>query len=404
MRVLQVNKFFYPRGGAERYFLDLMELLPGNGHAVAPFSMAHPRNAPSPYARFFVDRVSYTEEGGLFGALATAGRTIYNRETRRRVRALVDEFRPDVAHLHNVHHQLSGSLFEGLAQSGVPMVQTLHDFQWVCPVYTFLRAGRLCELCRHGRVFPAVRHRCNGGSLARSAVAALELKVGAMRGWEAMVSRFLAPSLFLGAKVVEHGLPPEKVEAFGYLVCLDKYRPVGVRGRHVLYAGRLSREKGVATLLEAAARVPELTLRIAGTGPLEPELRHKADALLPGRVVFLGHLDSPRLRAELGEAAFTVVPSEWYENQPYAVLEAFAMGTPVLGANLGGIPELVIPNRTGMLFESGSVDALAEALEALGRRRDLRDLGREGRRLVEERFDPRQQLAALTAIYERVAA
>jgi glycosyltransferase involved in cell wall biosynthesis len=404
LKVLQANKFHYVRGGADRYFLDLVEILPGHGHPTAPFSMRHPRNQPTPFSRYFVSRVDYTEEGGRFGALATAARTVYNRETRRRVRELVEQFRPDVAHLHNVHHQLSGSLFEVLDELGVPAVQTLHDFQWVCPVYTFLREGRICEECGHGRTFPGVRHRCQGGSLARSVVAALAVKVGWWRRWEGMVARFLAPSRFLAGKVVEHGLPAGKVVPLNYCLRLEGYRPGGERGRHALYAGRLSAEKGVETLLKAAARVPGLSLRIAGTGPLEPDLRQLADTLLPGRTDFLGHLHAAALREELARAAFAVVPSEWYENQPYAVLEAFAMGTPVLGSDLGGIPELVRPGETGQLFPAGSVGGLAEALAVMQGRGDLVELGRAAREWVATRFDPDRHAEALVALYTEVLA
>ncbi len=399
MKILQANKFYFMRGGAERYFLDLIELLPTRGHTVAPFSMRHPKNLPNPFSRTFVSRVDYAEEGGTLGALATAARTVYNRETRRKAAELIDRFRPDVAHLHNIHHQLTGSLLEALSAAGVPVVQTLHDFQWVCPVYTFVRDGKVCELCRHDRVFPAVQHRCHSGSLARSAVAALELKVGVWRRWSDRVDRFLAPSAFLGAKVVEHGLPADRVETLGYCLQMAAYRPGGDRGNHALYAGRLSPEKGVGTLLEAAARVPGLSLRVAGAGPREPDLRRRADRLLPGRVQFLGHLEPEALRRELAAAAFTVVPSEWFENQPFAVLEAFAMETPVVGAAIGGIPELVIPDRTGMLFEAGSVDSLAEVLAAMQGRSDRRDLGRAARAWVEERFDPGRHLEALEAVY-----
>jgi glycosyltransferase involved in cell wall biosynthesis len=404
MRVLQANKFFFAKGGAERYFLDLLDLLPARGHAVAPFSMRHPSNASSPFSEYFVGGVDYGASGGGAQALAAARRTIYNRETARRVRALVRAFRPDVAHLHNVHHQLSGALFEALAAEGVPIVQTLHDFQWVCPVYTFLSHGEICERCAYGRVFPAVHRRCHGGSLARSMVAALELKVGERRGWLGMVSRFLAPSAFLRTKVVEHGLPAAKVATLGYCLRLDAYRPGGERGDHALYAGRLSHEKGVATLLEAAARVPGLRLRVAGGGPASAELERRAEAIAPGRVRFLGHLEPDRLHEELGAAAFVVVPSEWYENQPFAVLEAFAMATPVVGAAIGGIPELVSDGATGTLFTSGSVDSLADALSAMRARSDRDALGANARRWVEERFDPERHLDALLAVYAEVAA
>jgi len=404
MRVLQINKFLYPRGGAERYFLDLLDLLPAAGHETAPFTMRHARNRPSDYERFFVSHVDYRAQAGRFGTLAAAGRTVYNREARRNLTRLLREFRPDVAHLHNIHHQLTGSVIDALGEAGIPMVQTLHDYQWVCPVYTFVSHGTLCEACRGRRFGEAVRRRCHSGSWGRSSVAALELKLGWARGWVDRVRAFLAPSRFLAAKVVEHGMPADRVRVRDYCLRLDTYGAAVERGDHVLYAGRLSREKGVLTLLQAVGRVPGLELRVAGTGPLEPELHRMADDAAPGRVRFLGYLNPEALREELARAAFTVVPSEWYENQPFAVLEAFALGTPVLGADIGGIPELVEAGRTGLLFRSGSLDSLAEALAAMAGHPDREEMGREARRVAETRFDPGAHLRELAAIYREVAA
>jgi glycosyltransferase involved in cell wall biosynthesis len=216
------------------------------------------------------------------------------------------------------------------------------------------------------------------------------------------VARFLAPSRFLGRTVVAHGLPAEKVQTFGYCLRRDAY-PTGSGGAHALYAGRLSHEKGVRTLLQAMARVPGLTLRIAGTGPLEAELRADAERLAPGRVHFLGYLDASSLRQELAGSAFVVVPSEWYENQPYAILEAFAAATPVVGAAIGGIPELVEPGRTGALFEPGSVEGLAEVLAVMASHPQREAMGRAARAHIEERFDPQRHVSALLDIYREAA-
>jgi glycosyltransferase involved in cell wall biosynthesis len=403
MRILQINKFFYPRGGAERYLLDLMQLLEERGHEVAPFSMRHRRNAAHTYDPYFVSHVDYSDEAGVLGAAATAARTIYNREARRKLTALIDVFRPDVAHLHNIHHQLTGSVIDALLEAGVPIVQTLHDYQWVCPVYTFVSHGEVCEACRGRRFHQAVVKRCQGGSIVRSAVAALELAVGAGKKWTRRIDRFLAPSRFLAEKVVEHGLPAASVRQQDYALCLERYRRARAAGGHALYAGRLASEKGVETLFDALARVPGLSLRVAGTGPLEPSLRRRAEAELPGRVSFLGYLEADALHAQVSEAAFVVVPSEWYENQPFAVLEAFALGTPVVGAAIGGIPELVVPDRTGLLFPSGSAPDLAEALRGMAARPDRGALGAAARTLVEERFEPGRHVDALLAVYREVA-
>ena len=405
MKVLQVNKFFYPRGGAERYFIDLLELLPERGHPTAPFSMHHAKNPSSSFSDFFVSNIDYRGDAGLVESAAMAWRTIYNREARRKIGRLVDAFKPDVAHLHNIHHQLTGAIIEELAKRRVPMVQTLHDYQWVCPVYTFLSHGRTCEACRGGKYFNAVKKRCQDGSLARSVVAMMELELAKRKKWREAVGLHLAPSRFLADKVVEHGMPRESVRQQDYSLRVgqvlkksDSVEP------YALYAGRLSKEKGVGTLLEAVNRIPGLSLRIAGTGPIEPELRRTVESSEMGdRVHFLGYLNEFELEGAVNSAAFTVVPSEWYENQPFAVLESFAASTPVVGSRMGGIPELVRENETGFLFHAGSVDDLSETLERAWTHKDLAGLGASARDWVVERFDPNRHIERLVSIYNEVA-
>ena len=404
MKVVQANKFFYVRGGAERYFLDLVDLLPEMQVDVAPFSMQDSQNRNSAYTRYFVPGVDYRRARAPWSAAATALRTVYHREARRRAGRLADAFQPDVAHLHNIHHQLTGAVLDAFRDRGIPVIQTLHDYQWVCPVYTFLSHGRVCEACRGRRFHQAVRRRCQDGSVLRSAVAALELWLGYQKGWTDSISVFLAPSRFLGEKMVEHGIPAHKVRQMNYSLNLGRYRSGSAeRGNHVLYAGRLSKEKGVHTLVEALGLAPGVELRIAGSGPLESELKTLAETRAPGRVRFMGHLEPEDLHREIAGARVVVVPSEWYENQPFAVLESFALSTPVLGAAIGGIPELVRPGETGWLFPPGDALALSRALITAREDGKARELGAAARRWVERDFDPREHVERLVEVYREVA-
>lgn len=403
MKVLQANKFFYARGGAERYFLDLTASLRDAGHEVVPFSMKHPENQTDPHDIYFVSEIDYNASAGL-STPALAARTIYNCETKSQLSALLRTFRPDVAHLHNIHHQLTGALIESLHREGIPIVQTLHDYQWACPVYTFVSHGEVCEACRGGRYLEAVRRKCHRGSRAKSLVAAMELMVGRVRGWANKVDRFLAPSEFMAAKMIEHGLPKDRVVHQDYALPVMNYRPSEKKESFALYAGRLSHEKGIETLLQALAHHPTLHLKIAGTGPLEAHLRKQAETTAPGRVEFLGYLQAEALQNQAARAAFIVVPSEWYENQPFAVLEAFALSTPVLGARIGGIPELVQPGKTGELFESGSVASLSEGLGRMMDNPRVPEMGRAARRFLEDRFRPEPHVLKMEQHYREVAS
>lgn len=406
MTVLLANKFHFLKGGAERYYLDLGELLARNGERVVHLSMRHPANLPAGVDDRFVREVDYRGRMGLSARVGHALRSISNAEAADAARGIVRAVRPDVAHLHNVYHQLSLSVVRALDAEGVPIVQTLHDYKLVCPAYLLLTHGEICERCRGGRYSEAVRHRCLLDSRAASLVGAFEAYLHRWIRTYEKIRLFLCPSMFMLEKVASFGVARERLVHLPYFLPLDRYTPAGDRGDYYVYAGRLSREKGIATLLEAHARLGgrRPALRVLGDGPLRPALEARRAELGLDDVHFEGHQSLPALEEIIGRARFVVVPSEWYENYPYAILEAFALARPVVGARMGGIPELVRDGETGWTAPAGDAEGLSQAIAAmLGDPAKADAMGRAARAWVGEHLAPEPHLARIREIYAGVA-
>lgn len=412
MRVIQVNKFHYLKGGAERYYLDVSEALRARGLQVDHLAMEHARNEAAGAGDRFVEEVDYRGELGFGDKLRHGMRSIYNREAARHAAAMVDQPAPGggpvVAHLHNIYHQLSPSVIRAFAARSVPIVQTLHDYKLVCPAYLLMTQGEICERCRGGRYYEAFRHRCLLDSRAASAVGMVEAYLHAGLRTYQKIDRFLCPSRFLLDTVASFGVARERLVHLPYLVHADRYRPAARRDPQVaVYVGRLSREKGIETLIDAMALLPpgRLELRILGEGPIRERLEEKVRLSCPERVHFLGFQSGERLHETIRTAGFAVVPSEWYENLPFAVLEPFALGTPVVGARIGGIPELVRNGETGRLHESGDVRSLVDALLWMtGPEADLQTMGKNARSAIERDHAVGPHIDRLLAIYAEVAS
>lgn len=401
MRILNVNKFYYLKGGSERYFFELAGLLESRGHEVIPFAMQSDANLASAYEAYFVSAVDFRNQGGWRDRLRASLRVLYSIEARRRVQRLIQSTRPQVAHLHNFAHQLSPSILGPMKEAGMRVVQTLHDYKLVCPTYRFYADGEVCERCRGGRYFEAVRRRCNHGSWGASLVNALEMTLHhQILASYRRIDVFVAPSRFLREKVTECGIAAERVVHLPYYLDLTGFSEAPADGDQIVFVGRLSEEKGLPTLLRAMRHTTGLPLLVVGEGPMEHDLRTEAEKLAPGRVKFAGYLSGEALRGVIARARCLVVPSEWYENSPLTIYESFALARPVVGSRMGGIPELVEHEKTGLLFEAGNAEDLGSQLQRLIDDPGMaRDLGRAAREWVEKLCDPEQHLAGLQEIY-----
>lgn len=403
MRILVVNKFYWEKGGSERVLFDLAHAYAAAGHEVIPFSMASPRNLPTPWAGRFAPEVRW-EGGGPLASLRAAAGVIHSREAKRHLAALLRDARPDVAHLHNFHHQLSPSIVDALREAGVPAVHTLHDYKIVCPNYLLFTEGAVCERCAGGRFGHAIAHRCVRGSVAASAVAAVESAWHrARRTLERGIRVFVSPSRFLADRARAMGFRG-RLEVVPNGLDAAAVRPATGPGEGFLYAGRLALEKGVATLVEAVRRDPALTVTIAGDGPEAEALRHAA-AGAPERIRFAGALPRAEVLERVRAARAVVMPSLWHENAPLAALEAAASAVPVVASRRGGLPEIVRDDENGILVPPGDPEALAKALRSLQDSPDLAArLGRRGREIAAGEYRLSDQVARMLELLAEVAS
>jgi glycosyltransferase involved in cell wall biosynthesis len=399
--LLAINNYFYRRGGAEAVFLDHMQLFAEAGWQVAPFAMQGDKNLPSEWDEYFVSEIELGHQPGLLTKLNHARKIIYSHEAQRNLAALIERFKPQVAHAHNVYHHLSPAIFQTLKAAGVPTVMTAHDLKIACPAYTMLSHGKVCEKCKGGNITNVVLNRCAKGSLALSGLLLVETGVHRALGlYRNYLDRIAVPSRFYLDKFVEWGWPREQLIHIPNFVdpsfLADEAR---AEGDYFLFAGRLSPEKGIHTLIEAVALTGQ-RLVVAGSGPDEAMLRQRAEQL-GAAVEFVGHVSGPALRQLIGAAKALVLPSEWYENAPVSVLEAYGLGRPVIGADIGGIPELVRDGETGLLAQSGDVRSLAAVLsrmEGLGATRRAQ-MGAAGKAWVSVEFSAHAYRARMTELY-----
>lgn len=398
--LLSVNNYHYRRGGAEVVFLEQNRLFEARGWDVVPFAMRHAKNLPSPWSGYFVEEIEFGEKYSALEKLIKVPKVIYSQEARRKLDLLLRKVRPHIAHAHNVYHHLSPSIFGVLKRRHVPTVLTLHDLKLACPAYKMLTHDGVCERCKGGQLRHVVRHRCVKDSLPLSAMIWLESTVHRLlRCYSDNVDRFITPSRFYLDKLVEWGWERKRFAHIPNFVDTDAHHPDYCVGQAFLYFGRLGHEKGLTTLIKAAAQA-QVPLWIAGSGPEEAALRQLA-LQLGAPVEFLGYQSGAALHEHIRAARAMVLPSEWYENAPMSVLEAYALGKPVIGAAIGGIPELIREDETGFTYPSGDVEALAALLRRVTALPDRRliELGRAARAWAEIDFSVARYLERLMELY-----
>jgi glycosyltransferase involved in cell wall biosynthesis len=401
MRILLANKFFRPGAGAETAFFATRALLTEAGHEVVDFAMASAANLPSLEAPYFAPERSYAAGGPALRRVRDAGASVYSLAARRAIGRLVRARRPDVAHLHNIYHQLTLSIVDELASQGVPVVMTLHDYKIVCPAYTLYTEGAPCRRCVHGHPLHAIPHRCIKGSTAASVLAAAEAVLARARGSYRAVDAFISPSRFL-ADLASTAVPADRVHVIPNFLpgsSAPESELAAERAPVAFFAGRLEEVKGIRELIAAFGQVrPPVRLLIAGDGPLQPFVMAAAERT--PRIQYLGRLSAAEVSRHLRRAAVLVLPSLWEENCPMIVLEARAAGAPVVCASTGGLPEMVDDGRDGVLVDPRDASALAAALERLiGNGALRRSMALNGAERLEREHGPERHRQRLLAVY-----
>lgn len=411
MRILLANKFNHIRGGADKYFLDLADQLVRRGAEVAKFAMAHPANLPDRMSVYFPTYVNYNQTS-LWSYPRLAGRLLWNFEAGRKFERLIQDFRPDLIHLHNIYHQLSPSLITAAKRRGVPVALHLHDYKSLCPNYKMYNRQGICERCRGGRYYNCARYACVKESRAKSLLAALEMYLHhRLLGVFKKIDLFIAPSEFMAEKYLEWGGDPGKLVRLDYFIETADFQPDFRPGDYFLFFGRIAEEKGVETLVDAFARGQAewrrrgIKLRIVGSGPSWSGIEARIRAAgLETLVEYLGPKYGEELRTLVRESLGVVVPSVWYEVAGIVLMEAGALGKPVVASRIGGIKEIVADGETGYLFTPGDSADLADKLLAIADSRDLEKMGRSARSRILSRYGEKEHIDRLLGIYNRLVA
>lgn len=359
MKILLANKFYYRRGGDCTYVLSLEQLLKEYGHEVAVFAMNCSENLETPWKKYFSSEVRFRLGKGMWEAFM---RPFGTNEVRQKFIAMMNDFQPDVVHLNNIHSQLSPVIAEIAHQRGVNVVWTLHDYKLLCPRYDCLRCGKtICEECFTDK-HKVLEYKCMKDSKIASFLSYREALKWNRKRLEACTNIFICPSGFMAQKMLQGGFDKMKIYTLCNFLDIEKTRKEEYnKGDYYCYIGRLSHEKGIVTLIEVARQLP-YKLKVIGGGPLMENFK---DGATGTNIEFLGHKQWEEIKDLVGNARFSIIPSEWYENNPLSVIEAQCLGTPVLGACIGGIPELIEEGISGMLFEAKNTADLKQKIEAM---------------------------------------
>ncbi len=401
MKILQVNKFYFPEYGTERYLFGLMAQLEHRGHTVIPFAMQHPKNRLSSYSKYFVSQVDVSEARLSLRSIKIFARMIYSLEARRKFSRLLDDTQPDVVHVHSIHHHISPSILREATKRGIPIVQTLHDYKLVCPSYFFpMRNGQPCTECRRGKWFHLIRHRAHKESLVSTTLLALESFVHSIfKMYERHVYRFIAPSNDMGQRLVELGVDPKQLTVIPHAIDAKEWRPATSSGSGILFAGRLMPDRGLDQMLYVARALPSVIVKIAGDGPERAALESKIKMQGIKNVQVLGRLAGDELKKEFRAARLVFFPSFTLDTFGLAVLEAMASGKPVVATKLGGVLDLVTDGETGYLYDPRTPDQAVDGIKKILSDEALaRNFGRKARKVAEE-FSVERHYESLISLY-----
>ncbi len=402
MKILLANKFFFLNGGSETVFFQERDYLLRQGIPVIDFSMQHHENLPSAHSEYFVKNTDYYAENekGIWKSFITAFDFIHNREAIKFLEMLIQKEKPNIAHLHNIYHQITPAIIPLLKKHGIKVIMTLHDYKLICPSYSMIdRESLICEKCAGKAFWNCAVNKCQSGSLSKSLLLAIEAYWHKRTGSYDRVDLFLAPSAFLADLISKHGVSSERIRVLHNGIDPSKVLCSKEDAGYAIYFGRISREKGIETLLKAHQRLNrQWPLKVVGRGPLFSEMAERYP-----QAEFTGYKTGDALNRLIEEASFVVVPSECNENCSMTVLEALAYGKPVIGSRTGGIPEQIEDGKTGFLFEMGNVAELTEKMSLLAGSAELRrKMGKAARKKLEKEYSLGEHCKKLFNFYTQL--
>lgn len=419
MNILLTNYRYFISGGPERYLFNVKELLEEKRHNVIPFSVKHPRNLPSEYSQYFLSPLSDDEESITLKQLKLTprnlvklfDRTFLSIEARGQMKRLLNSNDVDLAYILHFLRWISPSILFELSGRKVPIVVRVSDFEYMCPGTHLLRDGEVCEICVGHDLWPSVKYKCVQNSFPLSLAHYVSMSLYRLISVLDKIDAFVCPSQFTLGQMSKAGFSRKKLFHVPTFIDTRRVQPDFEAGRYILYTGRVSPEKGVNVLLDAyekyrrqenASTIPLYIMHTGGEAVPDLEERIKS-ADLSKEVVLMSGLSGQEFYSYVKNAAFTVVPSIWYENMPNAILESYAYGKPVIGSRRGGIEEVVRDGETGLLFEAGDADDLAEKIAWMaGHHRERLTMGRNGRGLVEDQHNRELHYEKLMGVFSQV--
>lgn len=364
MKILMINKFLHFVGGSETYIFKLGDYLKSQGHEIQYFGMEHEGRCVGNAVNAYTSTMDF-HGGSTLAKWAYPLKTIYSFEARKKLRLVLDDFKPDVCHLNNFNYQLTPSIIVEIQKwrregNKCQIIFTAHDYQLVCPNHMCYNpnTGKNCEKCFGGKFLNCIKGRCIHGSVVKSVIGTIEAAFWKGKGAYKYIDTIICPSNFLKAKMDSNPLFATKTVVIHNFVDNVEWKNTEKKD-YILYFGRLSKEKGIMTLLQVCKKLTDVQFVFAGTGPIESEINN-----IPN-IKNVGFQTGEALKRLIREARFSIYPSEWYENCPFSVIESQLYGTPVLGSDIGGIPELIEVDKTGKLFMSGSAKHLEKVIRKL---------------------------------------
>lgn len=361
MKVLMVNKFLHPNGGSETYIFKLGKHLITQGHEIEYFGMDHPDRIVGNRAESYTSNMDF-HGGSKLSKLTYPIKTIYSKEARVQIRKVLDDFKPDVCHINNFNYQLTPSIILEIKKwnNNCKVVYTAHDGQLVCPNHLFKNpnTNEICEKCIDGLFINCTKGKCIHGSIVKSVIGTLEAVFWKLKGVYKLLDSIICPSEFMKTKLDHNPAIKGRTITLHNFVDIVELKETEKKD-YVLYFGRFSEEKGIGTLIAVAKELPEIPFVFAGVGPMVNQLKDIAN------IKEVGFKSGSDLENLIREARFSIYPSECYENCPFSVMESQMYGTPVLGADIGGIPELIEVGRTGELFKSANKNDMKMKIKKL---------------------------------------
>lgn len=400
MKILNINKFYYRKGGSETYYFGLSNLLRENGQEVIPFSMKDENNYNSKYNKYFVENVSYKNMSSK-EKIKNGMKLIYSFEAKNKVKEIIRDTTPDIAHLHIFQHQISPSIIKEIKKNSIPIVNTIHDLKIICPNYKMFNNGDICEDCKGNKFYNCFKNRCIKDSISNSLLNTIEAYTHRILKSYDYVDKFICPSEFFKNKFIEFGIPKEKIIHIPNFIDISKFEPNYDSEDYFIYLGRLSEEKGIKTLITSMKQVNKSKLIIIGNGPLDKELKNIVKNENIKNIEFTGFKSGNELESLIRKCKFMIIPSEWYENAPMSIIECMAYGKPVIGSNIGGIPELIENGRSGLTFKCKDSNDLANKINTLLDDKEIIiNMGKESRRIAQDQYDKSIHYKKIIKLYK----